>query len=120
MKETYNLDVDTFKRAFESPARTIWFMIFSVEDLHRFFKLVENSIYGCHTEFSLSGFLSMEQDITSQGGIYCTFTKTSSLSGSETTLLPDYTVIRRGFTSALEKLPTEAKIYSIADLIQEQ
>ena len=120
MKKTSNLDVDAFKKAFESPTRTIWFMIFSVEDLHRFFKLVENSIYGSHTEFSLSGFLSMEQMIASQGGIYCTFTKTSPLSGNEATPLPDYTVIRRGFTNAIEKLPTEAKIYSIADLIQEQ
>ena len=120
MKKTSNLDVNAFKRAFESPTRTVWFMIFSVEDLHRFFKLVENSIYGCHTEFTRSGFLNMEQDITSQGGIYCTFTKMPPLSDNEATLLPDYTVIRRGYTSTIEKLPTEAKIYSIADLIQEQ
>lgn len=120
MKKTSNLDVNAFKRAFESPARTVWFMIFSVEDLHRFFKLVENSIYGCHTEFTRSGFLGMEQAIITQGGIYCTFTKMSPLIDNEATPLPDYTVIRRGYTNAIENLPTEAKIYSIADLIQEQ
>lgn len=120
MKKTYNLDVDAFKKAFESPARTMWFMIFSVEDLHRFFKLVENSIYGCHTEFTRSGFLNMEEVITTQGGVYCTFAKMLPLEGGEATPLPDYNVIRRGFTNAIEKLPTEAKIYSIADLIQEQ
>ena len=97
----------------------MWFMLFSVEDLHKFFKSVEDSKYGCHTEFSSYGFAGMEQDITRYGCAYCTFFKTLPPSYSKATLLPDHTVIRRRYTTSIENLTEAAKIYLITDLIQE-